>query len=242
MKISLNLNSKNSSFGSKKPEIRLADDIMRKSMLDFQCFSPVYAERSYLCLHKDAADAEKAASAVRHSALNLFKFVRKSSPYAPSDEKILDRIKKYKLGNCFEKSLAAMAELSSFGYKSKLCMPELESVLFKKNSGEIIENKFFDLDHVFVCTAMNNEQRIKKNKFIIIDPWLGFASEKEDAVLIYKKFFEKNISAMRQNVDEYFHQFWKISEDMQIKHTLKLYDADISSEFLEKIYNYMKRK
>lgn len=98
----------------------------------------------------------------------------------------LNGVKAIKKGNCAENAMAAMAVLCANGYYNServdLC---LKAEFKNKKTGETPYSKALPLDHSFVITDMNS----RKEKDIIIDPWLGFADSKTGAIARFKQIY-----------------------------------------------------
>lgn len=199
MKI-LSLQTNPPTFSAKNKDIRKADDIMRKSKQEFTMFSPTHALTFYKTLEPENEIKEitrdifqaytscKLKYKVRDPSASLERLQSNKIPYVTS----LEILKKEKLGNCHESTIATLATLYANGYYNSY--PVSINYRYKfvdKTTGNIILKGTRELDHVVVLTDMNNSDK-KSN--IVIDSWLGKTDEKQNASIDYYHLFKNTIN------------------------------------------------
>lgn len=236
----MNISNNNTfcSFKAKSPEVRLADDIMRKSKQNFPCFSTTFARNSYQCCKIQSNYYDKAVDLINKIGEKIFINLRGGDTNTSvRGAEVLDRLKTYKLGNCYEKAMAAVAQLKNRGFK---CLPVylgLESFCWNSKTGERTNEKNFNLDHVLVVTAMNNKERAEKYNLIVVDPWLNFTAEKNEAIEKYIKFFYVKIA---ENIIKYKQIVNEAPSGTKIRHKIEFFSPPINEKYLEEIYQYLK--
>ncbi len=173
-------------FKSRKPEIREADHIQRLAKKQFPMASSTYvyyfydtAEKNYDGIFKHLDFLNNKITASREKANWQYK---KNCPYIAN----LNEVKKSKVGNCFEASMAAVCALLANGYNNTKRGNLMYVVDFlDKKTGEVVGTGKTPIDHNFAITDMNTGGE----RNIILDPWFGFADTKEGAIAKYKIFF-----------------------------------------------------
>ena len=201
MKISLQTNYTRTTFSARKQEIRQADDIQRKSRENFPMFSPSYLQEFY-CLNGKGQNTPKQVRTIQIAQRLVYKInagrivddeSSKTSYFAePIYIRPLDRIKRTKIGNCHEASIATLATLTANGfYDAKRVSLEQKTECVNKKTNKVVFSKNYDLDHTVVVSAMGKENS-KENDLIVLDSWMGFADSISGARDKYSMFIYEN--------------------------------------------------
>jgi len=144
-------------FSAKKPQIRFADDLARKvSELFPACsLSRTNYWRNRAKVQKFFKGESKSFKIYQEAITTYSEIIYSNKKNYTKFNLLMDAIEKYKLANCFERSLLALVMAKCAGLKN--C--SIKSLRGEYNSW---------LDHAILYVAD------KKNPYII-DPWLGFA-------------------------------------------------------------------
>ena len=243
--------SYNVSFTSKKPEVRKADDIQRKVKLNFPAISSSYIDSFSCSLGKDKRITQKKQS--------LFEFVcdkihrireskylkTKSGEYIPYADRI-DAVKKIKAANCAENAHIAMAVLMANGYmNTREADLRYKAVLCDKETKKHLYTGTISLDHTCTVTDMNTG----KGRNIVVDPWLGFAASKQNAIGRYKQInnSKKINQALYLAVSDYrdccYMTADEIRKEYDVKEGIYLRDKNnLSDKDRKNLVEYIKTK
>lgn len=218
MKVSLNreqqrYNQYNSSFTARNPEIRFADDIVRKVNQEFPRLSNTKIQ--------DFKNIDKCRNLLDNIQFNIAEMRwAKSEAFENAKtfaEKLLaltTPIKKFKVGNCGESAQLAEIAARVNGIKDCFCVDVLGNGKFGERS----------LDHAVLLVENNG-------KPYIIDTWLGFADYLPEAVKRYQKEYRKHFDFNRCiNEDIHF------SNSLPYDPTRKVFDNIYSKKELRKLY------
>lgn len=190
-------------FGSRKKEIKEADKLQRKTRAEFPMLSQTMADDLYLSTKYTSKKRVK-AERITDKMYQKIKLMREMADF-PSYYKInlseeekgipyilnLNMIRQLRLGNCKENAMAAMAVLTANGYFNSDRVELMYKMDFiNKKTGEIEDRKLYPMDHSFVITDMQKENK-KGEQNYVIDPWLGFADGKEGAIARFKEIYKK---------------------------------------------------
>ena len=216
----------NINFTARKPEIRKADDLQRKSRREFPMLSSSYVNDFYLSTGKYRRITKKKNQLFNHLCDCVTNNTR-----AYTDKKVtrdnyipcvtrLKALKKYKTGNCMEAAYATAATLFANGYKNT----DIASLMYKaefynKRTKALVHTSSVSLDHSFVITDMNKKDG---KQDIVIDSWLGFADSIEGAIARYKKIKDDSTinKAIQLIASEIYAEF-----DVPIDEILSEYDV-----------------
>ena len=111
--------------------------------------------------------------------------------------------------------------------------------LFDKKLNKITNQKSCDLDHTLAVTFMNNNERRKKDKLIVIDPWLGFCAEEKEAMSKYIQVFYNKIGLLYYKYKDEIKELNK--DNFKISYNLDFFVTKMTDEELEEIWNYFKK-
>ena len=185
-------------FSARKKEIRVADDIQRKTKSTFPTLSQTYIDRFYKSKMSSFENANKffiktnemhkKIKIMREIAKNPEEFgikipeIEKNTLYAMN----LNGLQQLKIGNCEENAKSTIAILFANGYYNSEQVNLMLKIDFINNeTNKIEDSRLYPLDHTFVITDMNTGRK----QDIIIDPWLGFADSKSGAIARFKKIY-----------------------------------------------------
>lgn len=180
-------------FRARNKEIRRADDIQRRANNNFNFISSSRIQ-DYYETTKNYENKIKAKGiydkltgvilAARYAAEAL-NITGNGIGVLYADD--LDLSEHTGLGNCMEYAKAAMAALCANGYyNSERVNLRYETKFINKETNEVEYKSEDTLDHSFVITDLN----CRKEKDIVVDPWLNFADYKEGALTKFKDIFE----------------------------------------------------
>lgn len=252
MKISFQQTYIQPTFSAKKPEIRKADDIQRKSKANFPMFSPTYLKEFYFLGQKSIDDpkitrtrqiAQRIVYKInaarecdrQDSEYSFIHSFRKETPYI----RTLHRIKDSKIGNCEEASCATMATLAANGYyDSKRMSLVLKGQFVNKETNEVAYTTIpHPLDHVFVVSAMGKENPTEKD-LVVLDSWYGFSDSISKAKEKYQKLADNK--KVKNDIKEelslfrvdYFAETGKILDwnDYNIKYSIQFKEKENYTE------------
>ena len=195
MRISFNpiINKYTQSFGTKKPEIRKADDIQRKTRDAIPFFSPSYAKSNYSSQNNPEASDLRANQAEKLHELRCRRYEEETpnTPLSKIAKKTIQDTKQMKLANCGEAAIITMSALIANGFpNTHRCAVVLNTSIVDKRTNREIYSKDYDLDHACVVTTMDKNPRIDK-PYIVVDLWDGFADSTSGAVSRYRKLVSK---------------------------------------------------
>ena len=201
MKISLQTNYTKPTFTSKNKNIRKADDIQRIARENFPIFSPSYLQEFY-CLNGKGPNTPKQVRTIQIAQRIVYKInagrivddeSSKSLYFSePLYIRPLDRIKRTKLGNCYEASVATLAALTANDINdAKRVSLEQKTEYVNKKTNKVVFSKNYDLDHTVVVSAMGKENP-KEKDLIVLDSWMGFADSISGAKDRYSRFIDEN--------------------------------------------------
>ena len=201
MKISLQTIYPRPTFTAKKPEIRKADDVQRKSKEIFPMFSPAYLQEFYT-LNGKGQNTPRQVRTIQIGQSIVYKInagrivddesSKRSYFQEPLFVRPLDRIKKTKIGNCHEASICTMATLAANGYDDfKRVSLEQQMEYIDKKTNKVVFSKTYDIDHTLVLSAMGKENP-KEDDYIVLDSWMGFADSISGAKDRYARFIDEN--------------------------------------------------
>lgn len=209
------------SFSSKKPEIRKADDLQRKTRTAFPFFSPSYAD-GYYSSCASFYQAPNTKKAVEHwdNMDRLDKESRKMSLIREERRQALEGrynfsakftetvkdVQKYRLANCEEAATMVLATLLANGYTNSFkCSLKLITSIYEKGAKESKFSLRDSLDHACVITKSP-----KDKKYIILDSWYGFADSMSGAKGRYKQLYdEKKLQKSKQKAISQFTNFYQ---------------------------------
>ncbi len=247
MKVTLNLNYTRPTFTSKKEHIRKADDIQRKATSNFPMFSPSYLQEFY-CLNGSGQNTPKQVRTIQIAQRIVYKInagrivdeeTSKRSYFSePLYIRPLDRIKKTKIGNCHEASIATLAALAANDINdAKRVSLEQRTEYVNKKTKKVVFSKNYDLDHTFVISAMGKENP-KESDLVVLDSWMGFADSISGAKDKYARFIDekKNKEDFNNNFSLFrVDHFEKTGEllnknDLEIRYRVVFKDEEKYSE------------
>jgi len=208
------------SFSSKKPEIKKADDIQRKTRTAFPFFSPSYAD-CYYSSCSPVYHALNSKKAVEHwdNMARLDKVSRKIAlireerrqalegryNFSAKFTETVNDVRKYGLANCEEAATMTLASLLANGYKNSFkCSLRLNTGIYEKGSKECKYTVKDLLDHACVLTTMDKNPD-NKGEYFVLDSWYGFADSLSGAKGRYKQLYdEKKLQKSRQKAIKQF--------------------------------------
>ena len=193
------------SFKSKNKNVRKADDIQRRARHVFPVLSSSYIDEFYsstkikrnnnqisIKANQLLKKVDSRISAIRKLAKkkdasnSKYSWIDDNIPYT----KILDGVKLLKAGNCEECAKVVLAALSANGYyNSQRVSLAVDISYINKKTGECEYNCVEPIDHSFVITSLDNDNP-KKNDYVVIDSWLGFADSISGAKARFKQVFD----------------------------------------------------
>lgn len=180
------------SFGTKKPEIRKADDIQRKTRDVIPFFSPSYAKK-YSCKNNQEAKDLRSNQAEKLYEMRCLRYQNETpnSPLSHIAKKTIQDTKQKKLANCGEAAIITMSVLLANGFpNTHLCEVILNTSIVDKRTNREVFSKDFELDHACVVTTMDKNPQISK-PYVVVDSWDGFADSTSGAVSRYRKLISK---------------------------------------------------
>ena len=260
MKILLHTNYTRPTFSAKREEIKKADDLQRKAKLNFPIFSPSYLQEFY-CLNGKGQNTPKQVRTIQIAQRIVYKInagrtvddessrgrymlaFTNEPPYI----RPLDRIKRTKIGNCHEASIATIATLAANGIDDSRRMSlEQRTEYVDKNTNKVVFSKNYDLDHTIVVSAMGKENP-KERDLIVLDSWMGFADSISAAKDKYARFidekknkedFSNSFSLFRV---EHFEKTGELlnRNDLELRHRIVFKDEETpSKEEIESLGRY----
>ncbi len=210
-------------FSSKKPEIRKADDLQRKTRTAFPFFSPKYANdyypscSSYYC----SSDTKKTVEhwdnmyrldrqSAKMADIRLLRMENLAGRYSFTSKflETLSDIEKYGLANCEEASTMTLATLIANGYTNSFkCSLRINTGIYEKGSNE---PKFVAkdlIDHACVISTMDSNP--KNNKYIVLDSWYGFADSLSGATARYKQLTDQRMfnKSRQKTINKFINQY-----------------------------------
>ncbi|MBO7673269.1 hypothetical protein J6S88_07685 [bacterium] len=143
-------------FSAKNPRIRFADDLAREVNKQFPTFSLSRTKywRNSKKVQNFLTDESKSWNTYKEALQTYGEIVCSKKKNYTKFNLLMDAIEKYRMANCFERSLLALVMAKCAG--------------LKKCSIRIMKYGILDLDHAVLYVADGK-------KPYIIDPWLGFA-------------------------------------------------------------------
>lgn len=240
-------------FKAKKQTIKDADKIMRTSKKAFPFVSSTFMRSFYLTVNQNSKyhnkvinKANKIATMINtnRGIVNCARINAKNPkeaktfiPYVTSINSSLSS----KVGNCQEQAQAALGVLFANGYyNSKYASLVLDVAIMNKRTNKVVYRKDVSLDHGFVLTDMNQEKDLN----IVVDPWLGFADSKENAIARYKSIIpnEKIKRAMEDVKEDFFvlNEFLLYENDYVVIRKLKLLPRECNKDETIKLGEYIK--
>ena len=221
-------------FTSKNKNIRLADDVMRKSKLAFPYVGNTYINRFYRTVNNPNNSNARRLYHLIHARLSSYRYSIENEEdkllaqrqyddcakdyFIPGFEKSRNADKethqRHK-GNCDEAARAALAALYANGfYNSNLANLYYKTSLVNKHTGEVEYEDEIDLDHVFVVTDMGSG-----DKNIVIDPWLSFADSESAAKGKYYQIYydEEGLKEFELSFKKSFNantKIWQLDRDI----------------------------
>lgn len=247
MKISLYTNYTRPNFNAKNKEIKKADDIQRKAAANFPMFSPSYLQEFY-CLNGKGQNTPRQVRTIQIAQRIVYKInagrivddesSKQSYFTEPLFIRPLDRIKRTKLGNCHEASIATIATLAANGINdAKRVSLEQKTEYVNKKTNKVVFAKNYDLDHTVVVSAMGKENP-KQKDMIVLDSWMGFADSISGAKDKYARFIDEkthkedfNNSFSLFRIDHYQETGEFLDKnDCHIRHRIVFKDEDKYSE------------
>lgn len=186
MKIS-SINSPN--FCSKAKIIRQLDDINRQFIKKFDDIPSPSKIMAKIDIYHNK-DSKKYIPLewrnVCKKYIEKLKIMRADLDDATNHEEILRIVQKHKVANCGELTDILQAELRQKGYKTEKVNLIIRSLSATKRQAK---------DHCFIL--VNPKKKIDfynpstwGSKSIVVDPWLGFVSRKDDAISKYTSFYD----------------------------------------------------
>lgn len=194
MRISFNpiTNIHTQSFGTKKPEIRKADDIQRKTRDAIPFFSPSYAKIYFSSSNPEADDLRSSQAEKLHELrCKRYQDETPNTPLSKIAKKTIQDTKQIGLANCGEASIITMSALIANGFpNTHRCAVVLNTSIVDKRTNTEVFSKDYDLDHACVVTTMDKNPRIDK-PYVVVDSWCGFADSTSGAVSRYRDLISK---------------------------------------------------
>lgn len=180
------------SFCARNEEIRKADDIQRKAKNGFNFVSSSridgFYDSSNNFEHKmkarEVSDKLKNVILATRCTTNILNKTGNGIGVLYADD--LDLSEYTGLGNCMEYAKAAVTALCANGYyNSERVNLRYEIKFINKETGEVEYKSEDSLDHSFAVTDLN----CRDKKDIVIDPWMGFADYKQEAITRFKNIY-----------------------------------------------------
>ncbi len=200
-------NNSNLYFSARKKEIRKADDIQRKANNRFNFIS---GSRIYDFYNDSAVIEHKIkAKELASKIINVTLATRYAAEAMEASKRGIDILYADDLdlseytgfGNCMEYAKAAMAALCANGYyNSERVNLRYEIKSINKKTGETEFKSEDTLDHSFVLTDLN----CRKERDIVIDPWLNYADYKTEAKAEFKTLFKDKIKLIKEKHKKLF--------------------------------------
>ncbi len=220
-------------FRARNKEARKADDIQRRTRASFPMISSTYAADFYSVFNKDINDIDPDSKMLfrileskikqARSDAQIIGLLSGASVYNENYKIVLNQVLKHKVGNCEENAKAALSVLFANGfYNSSRVGLEYEIKFIDKQTGEPAYSISKDLNHSFAITDLNT----CKKQDIIIDPWLGFADNKQGACARFKGIYKKDLDEFENEAKEKFYGLFHLKEGF------KLEDYEIRREFI----------
>lgn len=180
-------------FKSKNASIRTADEICRRVNKEFPVYSNTFLQR-FKTIHK-THNNKKIYDTVSDLVVNLREYYHNSSTPMNYIIKLLNGMKKSRVGNCHEQSIAASVALRANGYKN------VTTLSMYSINPKTLEVK--DLDHAVAaidfklpkgykyCNDKLDQLQYKQllkanNEAIIVDPWAGITDNAKSIIRRYK--------------------------------------------------------
>ena len=183
------------SFGTKKPEIRKADDIQRKTREVLPFFSPSYAQNYYSSCKKEGEATDLRliqAEKLYKLRCDRYKDQTPNTSFLSVVQKTFQDTKQKGLANCGEAAIITMSTLIANGFpNTHRCAVILNTSLIDKKTNKEVFSKDFDLDHACTVTTMDKNPSIDK-PYIVVDSWNGFADSTSGAVSRYIRLLSKS--------------------------------------------------
>ena len=192
MRISFNNCSITPRFCARNEEIRKADNIQRRANNSFNFVSSSriddYCDASnnyeYKIKARKVADKLKHVILATRYAADVLNETGNGIGILYADD--LDLSEHTGLGNCMEYAKAAVAALCANGYyNSERVNLRYEIKFINKETGKVEYESEDPLDHSFAVTDLN----CRDEKDIVIDPWMGFADYKQEAVIRFRNIY-----------------------------------------------------
>ena len=186
MKITSINNQPKISFLSRNKNIRLADDIVRKTRQEFPAYSPSYIDSYWQCLrtpkHSDGKNnlkilANKLGNRLFACRINTnFRQDILEDPLA-----LLKTTKEHKVANCIEYAQLTESCLLANGYKNtKLAAVKIKLSLYDKSTDKKVYEDIKPFDHIIVLASLNDDGE-NSDKPIVLDGWIGKAMSISEA-------------------------------------------------------------
>ena len=186
MKITSINNHPQISFLSKNKNIRLADDIVRKTRQEFPAYSPSYIDSYWQCLrtpkHSDGKNnlkilANKLGNRLFACRINTnFRQDILEDPLA-----LLKTTKEHKVANCIEYAQLTESCLLANGYKNtKLAAVKIKLSLYDKSTDEKVYEDIKPFDHIIVIANLNDDDE-NSDEPVVLDGWIGKAMSISEA-------------------------------------------------------------
>lgn len=193
-------------FTSRKPEIRKADDLVRKVNLNVPALSTSYAHTFWNSLNIDKYPKNfKTFAKIAWPKINKCRdeFGKTNKNYEnPID--ILKATRKYKAGNCFEKSFLTLGALYANGFYDAIGTSVATKVkAIDKRTGKTVFKKNFLYDHCCIATGLSKQRQ--PNDIIIIDPWFNKAMSLSEAKEKYKTLIPEQ--EFLENIEKFKNKF-----------------------------------
>ncbi|MBR6163421.1 hypothetical protein IKQ26_06000 [bacterium] len=212
------------SFSSKKPEIKKADDIQRKTRTAFPFFSPSYADDYYpscSLMYKAPSDKkavehwdnlhrlDRMAARMVDIRRNRWENLRGRDNFTSKFLETYLDIKKYGLANCEEAATTTLASLLANGYKNSFkCSLRLNTGIYEKGSKDpkfVVKDL---IDHACVISTMDKNPK-NKSEYYVLDSWCGFADSIHGAKARYKQLIDvkKFEKSKQKTINKFINQY-----------------------------------
>ncbi len=231
----VNIRNSSVSFGTRREDIRKAQDIERRAKLVFPMMSWTMVNEKYLSLNSKSNSCRrpkqllgklsKKITRARENA-EFYEQILKENPNIKYVEakalKELEVIKDLKVGNCHENAVAALAVLAANQYYDCSQVSLGCKVTIRNRDTKSVEDKYYyELDHTFVVADINGDGK----KDVVIDPWLDFADSKSGSMARFKAFYTKKLEEKKDRALSSF-----LSDAGKDKYR---YEASVTPEILE---------
>lgn len=186
MKIS-SINTPN--FTSRAKIVRELDDINRKfanSFADIPSPSKIITRMDVLSGKETKYSLPKNIENACRKYVDKLRVMRADLDENPDPKEILRIVKKHKVANCGELTDILQAELRQKGYKTEKVNLIIRSLGATRR---------FAKDHCFILVNPKKKFDFYNpstwgSKSIVVDPWLGFVSRKDEAISKYASFYD----------------------------------------------------